>query len=126
MNENPTPNVDFYIAGFPEKVKERLLELREIIRKAAPEAKEVISYQMPAYKFHGMLAYFAGYKKHIGFYPTGSGIENFKQKLTAYKTSKGTVQFPLDQPLPAELITEIVKFRIAENLERENVKRRGK
>lgn len=126
MKEITVPNVDFYIAGFPPKTQELLSQLRETIKKAAPEAQEVISYQMPAYKFHGMLAYFAGYKNHIGFYPTGSGIENFKSVLTAYKTSKGTVQFPIDQPLPLQLITEIVKFRVAENLEKVKEKKKKK
>jgi uncharacterized protein YdhG (YjbR/CyaY superfamily) len=78
---------------------------------------------MPAYKFHGILVYFAGYKNHIGFYPTGSGIENFKRELSSWKTSKGTIQFPLDQPLPLKLITEMVRFRVIENLEKKKGKR---
>lgn len=124
MIEITPPNVDLYIAGFPAETQEMLNQLRETIRKVAPEAEEVISYQMPAYKYHGMLAYFAGYKNHIGFYPTGSGIESFKPKLSAFKTSKGTIQFPIDQPLPLELITEIVQFRVAENLEKAESKRK--
>ena len=126
MIEIAPPNVDFYIAGFPPATKELLELLRETIKKAAPEAEEVISYQMPAYKSHGMLVYFAGYKNHIGFYPTGSGIANFINELSGYKTSKGTVQFPLDQPLPLELITEIVKFKVAENLEKVKEKHKKK
>lgn len=117
MKENTFLSVDHYLADFPPSTKEILELLRATIQDAAPKAEEVISYQMPAYKFHGMLVYFAGYKNHIGFYPTGSGIESFKHKLSNFKTSKGTVQFPLDQPLPLDLITEIVKFRVAENLE---------
>jgi uncharacterized protein YdhG (YjbR/CyaY superfamily) len=81
---------------------------------------------MPAYKFHGILVYFAGYKNHIGFYTTGSGIENFRNELSSYKTSKGTVQFQLDKPLPVELITEIVKFRVIQNLEKIKGKRKKK
>ena len=120
------PNVDLYIAGFPQNTQELLIQLRDTIKKNAPEAEEVISYQMPAYKFHGMLAYFAGYKNHIGFYPTGSGIETFQNKLTGYKTSKGTIQFQLDQPLPLDLISEIIQFRVAENLEKAKSKKKKK
>lgn len=126
MIEITPPNVDLYIAGFPVKTQKLLIQLRDAIQKAAPEAEEVISYQMPTYKFHGMLAYFAGYKNHIGFYPTGSVIESFKQKLLGFKTSKGTVQFPIDQPLPLDLIAEIIKFRVAENLEKKQSKNRKK
>lgn len=126
MKENAAPNVDIYIAGFPAEVQELLQQLRDTIRKEAPEAEEVISYQMPAYKLNGILVYFAGYKNHIGFYPAGSGIENFGRKLSGYKTSKGTVQFPIDQPLPIDLISEMVKFRVSENLERTNSKPKKK
>ena len=105
-------NIDTYIAGFPGHTAKLLAQLREIIRQAAPDAVEVMSYQMPAFKQQGILVYFAAYKHHIGFYPTASGIEAFKSELSSYKWSKGTIQFPLDQPLPVELITEIVKFRL--------------
>jgi uncharacterized protein YdhG (YjbR/CyaY superfamily) len=108
-------DIDKYISGFPETTQKLLNQLRETIIKAAPEAEEVISYQMPAYKYYGILVYFAAYKNHIGFYPTGSGIANFKNELSIYKGSKGTVQFPLDQHLPIELITKIVEFRVKEN-----------
>lgn len=126
MKENTAPTVDLYLADFPLETMLLLNQLRETIRKAAPEAEEVISYQMPAYKFHGMLVYFAGCKNHIGFYPTSSGIANFKKELSSYKSSRGSVQFPLDQPLPLELISEIVRFRVVENLEREKEKRKKK
>jgi uncharacterized protein YdhG (YjbR/CyaY superfamily) len=126
MKENTPINVDFYIADFPAETQELLQQLRDTIKKAAPEAEEGISYQMPAYKLNGMLVYFAGYKNHIGFYPTGSGIEAFKHKMTAYKTSKGTVQFPLNQPLPLDLITEMVRFRVSENLKRLTAKQTKK
>ena len=115
-------DVDDYIAGFPAPTQKMLHSLRNAIRKAAPGAEETISYQMPAYKFHGMLVYFAGYKNHIGFYPTSTGIKKFAKELTAYKGSKGTVQFPLDKPLPLKLISAITKYRLKENLEKEALK----
>jgi uncharacterized protein YdhG (YjbR/CyaY superfamily) len=110
--------VDFeaYLAGFPEETRELLKEVRMTIIKAAPHAQEVISYGMPAFKLNGMLVWFAAYSKHIGFYPGASGIQAFKQELSVYKGAKGSVQFPLDKPLPTRLIEDIVKFRLAENL----------
>jgi len=111
----PSKYIDNYIAAFPADTQLLLDQLREIISKAAPEAKEKLSYQMPAFELNGILVYFAGYKNHIGFYPTSKGIEPFKAELSAYKWSKGTVQFALDQPIPAELVTKIVKFRVAQN-----------
>jgi uncharacterized protein YdhG (YjbR/CyaY superfamily) len=115
MNEITPKNVDDYIAAFPVATQTLLLQLRATITKAAPGAKETISYQMPAYKYHGALVYFAGYDRHIGFYPTASGIAAFKTELSAFKSAKGSVQFPLDKPLPLRLITRIVKFRVKEN-----------
>ena len=112
------PEVDRYIAGFPSATQDLLEQMRSTILKAAPGAEEVIGYQMPAYRLHGALVYFAGYKAHIGFYPTGSGIEAFKTELSVYKGAKGSVQFPLDKPLPLALITKIVKWRLKENLEK--------
>lgn len=126
MKDDLAPNVDVYLAGFPAATREYLVQIREAIRKAAPEAQELISYQMPAYKLNGALVYFAGYKNHIGFYPAGSGIEIFKTKLSGYKTSKGTVQFPLTQPLPLDLIAEMVRFRVSENLDRLTAKQTKK
>ena len=111
-------SVKDYMADQPAEVRAILEELRQAIIKAAPDAEEVISYNMPAYKYHGMLVYFAGHKKHIGFYPTGSGIEAFKKELAGYKGSKGAVQFPFDKPLPLKLITQIVKFRVKINLDK--------
>ena len=122
---NPA-DVDEYIAGFPKDTQKLLEQLRAAIMKAAPGAEEAISYQMPAYKYHGMLVYFAGYKSHIGFYPTASGIETFKKELSVYKGAKGSVQFPLDKPLPLQLVTKIVKFRMKENLEKESIKTKAK
>ena len=115
-------NIDEYIAGFPEHTQEILEKLRDTIRKAAPEAEETMSYQMPAFKFHGMLVYFAMHKNHIGFYPTPSGIEAFKKELSIYEGAKGSIKFPIDKPLPSGLITKIVKFRVKENLEKAKTK----
>lgn len=109
------PEVDAYIASFPENTQVQLNRMRTIIHRAAPLAEEVISYKMPAYKYRGILVYFAGYEKHIGFYPTGSSIEHFKNEFTGFKFSKGAVQFPIDTPLPENLIERIVAFRVKEN-----------
>ncbi|MBP7733005.1 MAG: DUF1801 domain-containing protein [Caldisericia bacterium] len=108
-------SVDEYISWFPPEVAGKLEILRQTIAKAAPEAKETISYSMPAFEFHGVLCYFAAFKDHLSFFPTSSGVEAFKDELRDYKTSKGTIQLPLDKPLPLELITRIVKFRFEEN-----------
>lgn len=110
--------IDDYILHFPPEVQEILNQLRKVIKEAAPDAEEKISYQMPAFAFHGNLVYFAAYKNHIGFYPTSSGIAEFKQELSEYKGSKGAVQFPIGKPLPFELISKIVQFRVAENIKR--------
>jgi uncharacterized protein YdhG (YjbR/CyaY superfamily) len=108
--------IDEYIATCPVEIQPRLQEIRAAIRAAAPDAQETISYSMPAFAQHGsVLVYFAAFKNHIGFYPTPNGIENFHQDLARYKSSKGTVQLPLEEPLPIDLITRIVKFRIEEN-----------
>jgi uncharacterized protein YdhG (YjbR/CyaY superfamily) len=107
--------IDEYIATYPPNIQTLLQQIRDTIRKAAPDAEETISYNMPAFKQNGVLVYFAAFKNHIGFFPTAQGIEAFKDKLAAYKTSKGTIQFPFNQPLPLELIDEIVRFRIKTN-----------
>jgi uncharacterized protein YdhG (YjbR/CyaY superfamily) len=112
----PIKDADSYIATQPEATRLVLEQLRQIIKTIVPEAAEVISYQMPAFKQNGILVWYAGYKKHVGFYPSSKPIEIFKDELTAYKTSKGAIQFPLDKPLPVELITKIVNFRVNENL----------
>lgn len=118
------PNeVDDYIARFPAEVQQLLRQVRQAITAAAPEAQERISYQMPAYTLEGNLVYFAAFKNHIGFYPTASGIERFQAQLAGYKWAKGSVQFPLDQPIPVELIGEIVRFRVEENRARAAAKR---
>ena len=118
MRTKPTTpkNIDDYIAGFPKDVQEILEKIRGTIREAAPEAEEKISYQMPTFTLKGNLVYFAAFDKHIGFYPIPTGIEQFKEELSAYKTGKGSVQFPFDEPIPYDLIRRIVKFRVKENL----------
>jgi uncharacterized protein YdhG (YjbR/CyaY superfamily) len=106
------PDIDSYIASFPKETQVILEQLREAIRKAAPEAKETINYGMPTFTLKGNLVHFAAFKNHIGFYPTPAGIEEFKKELSVYKGAKGSVQFPIEDPLPLELITKIVKFRV--------------
>ena len=111
-------SIDEYIAQFPEEIQQKLQEIRAVIHAAAPEATEKISYQMPTFYLRGNLVHFAAFKKHIGFYPVPSGIAAFEEELAPYKRSKGAVQFPLDQPIPTELIGRIVQFRVAENLKK--------
>ena len=120
------PEISSYIASCPTQSKEHLNNLRNFILQEVPQAEEVISYKMPAYKLHGMLVYFAGYEKHVGFYPTGSGIKQFEQEIQSYKFSKGTIQFPLDQELPYDLIRRIIQFRVQENELKLAAKKNGK
>lgn len=107
--------IDEYIAQFPEDVQERLQTMRATIHAAAPDATEAIAYGMPTFRFNGNLVHFGAFKSHIGFYPTPNGLDEFKERLAVYKGAKGSVQFPFDQPLPLDLVTDIVKFRLAEN-----------
>ena len=116
--------VDEYISLFPPEIRSGLELLRKTIRKAAPEAKEVISYNMPAYKLKSVLVYFAATKDHYGFYPTSSPVIAFKEELKSYDTSKGTIRFPFDKPIPVKLVRDIVKFRVMEILD-EGVKRKA-
>jgi len=116
--------VDEYISLFPPEIRSGLELLRKTIRKAAPEAKEVISYNMPAYKLKSVLVYFAATKDHYGFYPTSSPVIAFKEELKSYDTSKGTIRFPFDKPIPVKLVRDIVKFRMMEILD-EGVKRKA-
>jgi uncharacterized protein YdhG (YjbR/CyaY superfamily) len=115
-------SIDQYHAHFPEPVKKMLDQMRKIIRKAAPKAIEAISYQMPAFKMNKVLVYYAANAKHIGFYPTPSPIQAFANELSRYQTSRGAIQFPLDQPLPEKLIYEIVRFRLEEEKLRSSIK----
>ena len=126
MKATEANTIDQYIDTFPKETQLILEQMRAIIRKAAPKAEEVISYKMPAFKQGEVLVYFAGYKKHIGFYPTGSGIAAFKKEISAYKNSKGAVQFSLDDKLPAALISKMVKFRIKDAAERTKAKLKKK
>lgn len=119
-------SIDEYIATFPADIQQLLQTIRETIQAAAPEAVEKISYQMPAFYLKGNLVYFAAYKSHIGFYPTPNGIEKFQEDLSKYKQGKGSVHFPLNEPLPLELITRIVTYRAAENLKKAMAKSRRK
>lgn len=107
--------IDGYIAPFPRDVREKLNKLRSVIRESAPGAEETISYGIPTFKLHGNLVHFAAFKDHIGFYPAPSGITAFEKELSPYKQGKGTVQFPLDEPIPLDLVREIVRFRVKEN-----------
>ena len=116
-------NIDEYFADFPKDVQERLQKVRMTIRKAAPGAEEAIKYMMPTFVLKGNLIHFAGYQHHIGLYPGSKPIEKFKEELTRYETSKGTVRLPLDKPLPLGLITRITKFCVQRNLARAEAKK---
>jgi len=116
-------SIDEYIASFPADVQERLRQMRAAICEAAPEAQEKISYQMPTFFLQGNLVHFAAFKNHIGFYPAPRGIEAFKDELAAYEGAKGSVQFPLDQPLPLDLVRRIVLFRVADQLQSAEAKK---
>jgi uncharacterized protein YdhG (YjbR/CyaY superfamily) len=123
MDNNHTyHSIDEYIALFPEEIQKRLLDIRATIKASAPEAEEKISYQMPTFFLKGNLVHFAAHKNHIGFYPTPSGIQAFARELSIYESSKGAVQFPLDKPLPLDLVSKIVKFRVDENLNKAKTK----
>ena len=117
-------DIDGYILSQPAAIRKQLEEMRQIILSAAPKSAEVISYNMPAFKINSVIVYFAGYRHHIGFYPTGSGIKAFEKDLQGYKYSKGAVQFPLDKKLPAALIKRIVKFKVKEDAEKAKLKRK--
>lgn len=111
-------DINKYISRFPLQTQNLLEELRETIKEVAPEAEEIISYKMPAFKLQGILVWYGGHTNHIGFYPRVSAIEKFKKELAGYKTSKGAIQFPVNKPLPIALIKKIVKFRLAENIQK--------
>jgi len=124
MSNETLNETDHYILAQPEHIQPLLRQMRDIIQKAAPKAEETISYAMPAWRYHGMLVYFAAAKNHIGFYPTPSAITAFEPDIQQYVYAKGSVQFPLDRPLPAALITRIVKFRVKENEEKAALKKK--
>ncbi len=122
MQSTKFKTVEEYFATFPASTQKMLEQIRVTIKENAPEAKEVISYNMPAFTLQGMLVYYAAYKEHIGFYPTPSGIEAFKKELSVYNGAKGSVQFPIDKPMPLDLIARIVKYRVEENLDKARLK----
>lgn len=128
MSTDPTSpqTITDYIAGFPPEVQVILERIRQTIRDAAPDAAEAIKYQMPTFTLHGNLVHFAAFKHHIGFYPVPSGIEQFRTELSVYEGSKGAVRFPLDKPVPYDLIDKIVRFRVQENLAKAEAKRKKK
>ncbi|MBZ9686423.1 DUF1801 domain-containing protein [Clostridium estertheticum] len=128
MKENKISfeSIDEYILKFPADIQETLKMLRKVIRESAPDAEEKISYQMPTFVLNGNLVHFAAFKNHIGFYPTPSGINEFKHELSEYKGAKGSIQFPIEKPLPYELISKIVKFRVAENIKKASGKLKKK
>jgi uncharacterized protein YdhG (YjbR/CyaY superfamily) len=126
-HQTPPKNIDEYIAAFPDDVQEILEKIRMTIREAAPDAQETISYQIPTFTLKGKyLIYFAAYKKHIGLYPAPVGYVEFKEELSVYAAGKGTLRFPFDKPIPFDLITKIVKFRVQEHLERAEAKGKKK
>lgn len=114
MKEAAPKNFDEYVGGFPREVQQRLRQMRATIRQAAPDAEETISYRIPAFRQKKMLVWYAAYTGHIGLYPGASGIAAFAAELSAYKSAKGSVQFPFDEPLPLELVSRIVAFRVNE------------
>ncbi|TLX97390.1 MAG: hypothetical protein E6K90_10375 [Thaumarchaeota archaeon] len=118
LTEKQFETIDEYIQTFPEEVQSILEKMRQTIRRAAPEAEEAISYQIPAFKLNGNLVWFAAFKNHIGFYPMITGIQAFKKELSPYKGAKGSVQFPMEKPIPYDLVKKIVLFRRKENLEK--------
>lgn len=122
----PAKDIDEFIAGYPEDVQMVLKKVRATIKKAAPNAEETINYGIPTFTLNGNLVHFSGFKNHIGFYPTPSGIKKFKKELSAYEGAKGSVKFPLDMPIPYDLITTIVKFRVQENLDKAKTKGKKK
>jgi len=122
MDKTQVNDIDQYISGFSSEIQAILQEIRVTIKKAAPEAQEAISYQMPTFKLNGNLIHFAAFKNHIGVYPAPIGIEQFRKELSAYKGGKGSVQFPFSLPMPYDLISRIVKYRVQENLEKTGAK----
>jgi uncharacterized protein YdhG (YjbR/CyaY superfamily) len=121
--QTPPKNIDEYIADFPKDVQQKLKNIRKTIRKAAPDAEEAIKYQIPTFVLNGNLIHFGAYKNHIALYPTPGAIEAFKKELVGYEGGKGTIQFPFDEPIPYNLITKIVKFRVKQSLEKAKAKK---
>ncbi|HUI90190.1 MAG TPA: DUF1801 domain-containing protein [Anaerolineales bacterium] len=124
MESNNAKSIDEYIAACPKGVQEKLKQMRAAVHAAAPQAIEKISYRMPTFYLEGNLVHFAALKNHIGFYPTPSGVQAFIKETANYASTKGAIQFPLDEPLPLKLVSKIVEFRVKENLERAKFKSR--
>jgi uncharacterized protein YdhG (YjbR/CyaY superfamily) len=116
--------IDEYISSFPKNIQKMLGDVRSVIRKIAPDSVEAISYGIPTFKLNGNLVHFAAFKNHIGFYPTPNGIEEFEKELSVYKQGKGSVQFPVDKPLPLDLISKIVKYRVKKNSEKNSIRKK--
>jgi uncharacterized protein YdhG (YjbR/CyaY superfamily) len=125
-NQTAPENIDEYIAGFSKDVQKLLQKMRATIRKAAPDAEETIKYHIPTFTLKGNLVHFAAFKNHIGFYPAPMGIAEFKDELSGYESSKGTIRFPLDEPIPLDLVSKIVRFRVEKNLEKAEAKAKKK
>ena len=126
MKTTQAANIDAYIAEFPDDIQKRLAAMRATIKKAAPAAEEAIKYAIPTFVLNGNLVHFAAFKNHIGFYPAPTGIEAFKKETAPYEAGKGSLQFPLDKPLPLALVTKIVKFRVQENSKNATAKKKKK
>jgi uncharacterized protein YdhG (YjbR/CyaY superfamily) len=121
MKAKKINTIDEYISGFPKDIQIRLNKIRKVIKESAPQAQEAISYQMPTFKSNGNLVHFAAWKNHIGFYPTPSGTNAFKKELSKYNLSKGAIQFPINKPIPLDLVRKIVKFRVKENSQKKQI-----
>jgi uncharacterized protein YdhG (YjbR/CyaY superfamily) len=123
MKGTPAKNIDEYIAGFPKEIQQKLQAMRQAIREAAPQAEEAMKYAIPTFVLNGNLVHFAAFKNHIGFYPAPQGLIEFQKELSKYEGGKGSVQFPLDEPLPISLVKKIVKFRVKKNVEKAKTKK---
>jgi uncharacterized protein YdhG (YjbR/CyaY superfamily) len=123
MENKKVDTIDEYIAAWPLEIRKKLKQIRIVMKKSVPDAEERISYRMPMFYLNGVLVYFAAFKNHIGFFPTASGVKEFKDKLQDYKTTKGTIQFPYDKPIPLELVKKIVLFRAKENRDKRGIKK---
>ena len=126
MKTSTFQSIDDYISSFSPDVQAKLEQIRNVIQKVAPKATETIKYAMPTFVYHGNLVYFAAFQNHIGFYAVPSGIEAFKEELSAYKGGKGSVQFPLSEPMPLDLVRRIVEFRVKENEEKAKKPKKSK
>jgi len=118
MDAKPPQTLDEYIAQFHAEIQDILQKLRQVVRDEAPQAEETIRYRIPTFRLNGNLVHFAAFRDHVSFFPTSSGVAAFRDELAGYETSKGTIRFPLDRPIPYDLVRRIVRFRVAENLEK--------